>query len=147
MVNQRSHQETEFLYRNRIHRPEPANNIIYAGFLWEGLVYTCQLYDRSCRVKQSFRCYNYGHIGTQCSAPQPCGHCARGQQSKDCPVKNTVGFVPKCTICKDTHTAWSSACPERKKELARVEKAKLERNHYWPITPGKSSNSHEPWIY
>lgn len=45
-------------------RPEPANSIIYAGFLWEGLVHTCQLYDRSCRVKQCFRCYQYGHIGT-----------------------------------------------------------------------------------
>ncbi|KAK5215374.1 hypothetical protein LTR72_011578, partial [Exophiala xenobiotica] len=43
-------------------RPEMANAIIYAGFLWEGLVHTCQLYDRSCRIKQCLRCYDYGHI-------------------------------------------------------------------------------------
>ena len=115
-------------------KPEPANNIIYAGFLWEGLVHTCQLYDRSCRVKQCFRCYQYGHIGTQCSAPQACGHCARGHQSKDCPAKSsTAEFVPKCAICKGSHTAWSPACPAKQKELQRVERAKLERHHYWPI--------------
>lgn len=62
-------------------KPEPVNTIIYAGFFWEGLVHTCQLYDRSCRVKQCVRCYQYGHIGTQYGAPQPCGHCARGHQS------------------------------------------------------------------
>jgi hypothetical protein len=33
-------------------QPEMANAIIYAGFLWEGLIHNCQLYDRSCRIKQ-----------------------------------------------------------------------------------------------
>jgi len=46
--------------------PEMANAIIYAGMAWDGQIHQCQLYDRACRVKQCFRCYNYGHIGTQC---------------------------------------------------------------------------------
>ena len=47
--------------------PEMANAIIYAGMAWDGQIHQCQLYDRACRVKQCFRCYNYGHIGTQCN--------------------------------------------------------------------------------
>jgi hypothetical protein len=56
--------------------PEMANAIIYAGMAWEGHIHQCQLYDRACRTKQCFRCYNYGHIGTQCNASQVCGYCA-----------------------------------------------------------------------
>lgn len=121
-------------------RPEMANVIIYAGFLWEGLVHTCQLYDRSCRIKQCLRCYDYGHIGTQCNARQTCGHCAGGHESKACAAKNTTGFNPQCTVCKGSHTAWSSACPARQKEIRRVEKAKLARSHYWP-TPARQAES------
>ncbi|TWU70342.1 hypothetical protein ED733_000071, partial [Metarhizium rileyi] len=39
--------------------PEMANAIIYAGMAWDGRIHQCQLYDRACRVKQCFRCYNY----------------------------------------------------------------------------------------
>lgn len=127
-------------------RPEMANAIIYAGFLWEGLIHTCQLYDRSCRIKQCLRCYNYGHIGTQCSASQACGHCAGGHETRECTVKSTPGFVSKCTVCKGSHNAWNAACPARQKELQRVERAKQERNHYWPTPPRRTSsvtNSHD----
>ena len=121
-------------------RPEMANAIIYAGFLWEGLVHTCQLYDRSCRIKQCLRCYEYGHIGTQCNARQTCGHCAGGHESKACVNNNTTGFTPQCTVCKGSHSAWSSACSARQKEMQRVEKAKLARSHYWP-TPARQAGS------
>lgn len=40
--------------------PEIANAVIYAGMAWDGQIHQCQLYDRSCRVTQCFRCYNYG---------------------------------------------------------------------------------------
>lgn len=126
-------------------RPEMANAIIYAGFLWEGLIHTCQLYDRSCRIKQCLRCYDYGHIGTQCSARQKCGHCAGGHESRDCPVKSGPGFKPKCALCGGDHTAWNAACPARQKEMQRVERAKQVRNHYWPTPPSKiasATNSH-----
>ena len=48
--------------------PAVANAIIYAGMVWNGQIHQCPLYDRTCRLKQCFRCYNYGHIGTQCNA-------------------------------------------------------------------------------
>jgi hypothetical protein len=46
------------------------------------------VHDRACRVKQCFRCYHYGHIGTQCNASKTCGYCAELHESKHC---NRVG--------------------------------------------------------
>lgn len=120
--------------------PEMANAIIYAGMLWGGHVHQCQLYDRACRVKQCFRCYNYGHIGTQCSASQTCGYCAEQHETKHCKQKGLEEFVPRCTVCKGAHTAWSNACPARKKEMERVEQAKQIRSTYWHV-PIKESTS------
>jgi hypothetical protein len=113
--------------------PEMANAIIYTGMAWDGQIHTCQLYDRACRVKQCFRCYNYGHIGAQCDAAQTCGYCAGLHETKNCTQKGEQGFTPRCAVCKGTHTAWSNACPARKKEVGRVEQAKQVRNVYWPV--------------
>ena len=113
--------------------PEMANAIIYAGMAWEGQIHQCQLYDRACRVKQCFRCYHYGHIGTQCNVSQTCGYCAEQHESKHCRRKGEEGFSPRCTVCKDVHTAWSNACPARKKEMGRVEQAKQTRSIYWHV--------------
>ena len=101
--------------------------------VWDGQIHQCQLYDRACRVKQCFRCYNYGHIGTQCNASQVCGYCAEPHESKHCRQKGLEGFAPRCAVCKDAHTAWSNACPARKKELHRVEQAKEVRSIYWHV--------------
>jgi len=113
--------------------PEMANAIIYAGMVWDGHIHICQLYDRACRVKQCFRCYNYGHIGTQCNAAQTCGYCTEQHETKHCKQKGVEGFTPKCTVCKGVHTAWSNACPARKKEMGRVEQAKQIRSIYWHV--------------
>jgi hypothetical protein len=115
--------------------PEMANAIIYAGMVWEGQVHQCQLYDRACRVKQCFRCYNYGHIGTQCNVSQACGYCAEQHETRHCQQKGAEGFTPQCAVCKDAHTAWSNACPARKKEMERVERAKQARSIYWHVPP------------
>jgi hypothetical protein len=113
--------------------PEMANAIIYAGMAWEGQIHQCQLYDRACRVKQCFRCYNYGHIGTQCNASQVCAYCAEQHEAKHCKQKGVEGFNPRCAVCKDAHTAWSNACPARRKEMQRVEQAKEARSIYWHV--------------
>jgi hypothetical protein len=136
--------------------PEMANAVIYAGMAWNGHIHQCQLYDRACRIKQCFRCYNYGHIGTQCSASQFCGYCAERHEIKHCKQKGVEGFTPRCVVCKDAHTAWSNACPARKKELGRVEEAKQARSIYWhvpakeiatrPRTRNTHSNYNRPTI-
>ena len=114
--------------------PEMANAIIYAGMVWDGQIHICQLYDRACRVKQCFRCYKYGHISTQCNAAQTCSsYCAELHETRNCKQKGALGFTPRCAVCKGVHTAWSSACPARKKEMGRVEQAKQSRNIYWHV--------------
>lgn len=120
--------------------PAMANAIIYAGMVWDGQIHQCQLYDRACRVKQCFRCYNYGHIGTQCNASQVCGYCAEQHETKHCRQKGVEGFTPRCAVCKDAHTAWSNACPARRKEMRRVEQAKMMRSTYWHV-PLKERNA------
>lgn len=119
--------------------PEMANAIIYAGMAWDGRIHQCQLYDRACRVKQCFRCYNYGHIGTQCNASQVCGYCAEQHETKHCQHRGMEGFIPRCAVCKDDHTAWSNACPAKRKEMQRVDQAKESRSIYWhvPLTETK----------
>jgi len=119
--------------------PEKANAAIYAGMVWDGHIHQCQLYDRACRVKQCFRCYHYGHIGTQCNASQTCGYCTEQHESRHCRQKGLENFTPRCAVCKGAHTAWSNACPARKKEMERVEQAKRASNFYWPVTPKEST--------
>src|SRR3569833_829482 len=123
--------------------PEMANAIIYTGMAWDGQIHTCQLYDRACRVKQCFRCYHYGHIGAQCDAAQTCGYCAELHETKNCRQKGEQDFIPRCAVCKDTHTAWSNACPARKKALGRVEQANQTRNVYWHVTSKDDSPNNE----
>ena len=115
-----------------------ANAIIYTGMAWEGRIHQCQLYDRACRVKQCFRYYYYGHIGTQCNTSQTCGYCAELHESKHCKQKGAEGFAPRCAVCKEAHTAWSNACPARRKEMRRVEQAKEGRSIYWHV-PAKDT--------
>ncbi|KIW09775.1 hypothetical protein PV08_11875 [Exophiala spinifera] len=113
--------------------PEMANAVIYAGMVWEGQIHQCQLYDRTCRVRQCFRCSHYGHIGAQCNASQTRGYCAELHEAKHCRQKEVEGFTPRCPVCKGAHTAWSNACPARKKELERVEQAKQNRSIEWHV--------------
>jgi hypothetical protein len=113
--------------------PEMANAVIYAGMVWEGQIHQCQLYDRACRVKQCFRCNHYDHIGAQRNASQTCGYCAELHETKHCRHKGVEGFTPRCPVCKGGHTAWSNACPARKKELERVSQAKQNRSIYWHV--------------
>ena len=115
--------------------PESANAIIYAGMAWEGQIHQCELYDRACRVMQCFRCYHYCHITTQCNASQVCGYCAEPHETKHCKQKEVERFTPRCAVCKGAHTAWSNACPARKKEMQRVARAKQARSVYWHVPP------------
>ena len=123
--------------------PIMANATIYAGIAWEGQIHQCQLYDRACRIKQCFRCYNYGHITTQCNASQVCGYCAEHHETKHCRHRGVEGFTPRCAVCKGSHTAWSNACPARKKETERIEQAKGARSIYWhvPVRDGPAEQT------
>jgi hypothetical protein len=68
-------------------KPQDANKIIDEGLIWQGEVFQCELYDRSCRLRQCFSCQRYGHLGTQCKATTRCGYCAQEHASRECCVK------------------------------------------------------------
>jgi hypothetical protein len=57
----------------------------------------------------------------------------RATRDQELSQKGVEGFTPRYAVCKGAHTAWSNACPARKKEMGRVEQAKQFRNIYWPV--------------
>ncbi|EKG09445.1 gag-like protein [Macrophomina phaseolina MS6] len=64
-------------------RAEDANAAITGEMVWQAEMLSCELYDRTCKVKQCLNCQKYGRIGTHCEAPQACGYCAGQRSSKD----------------------------------------------------------------
>ena len=107
-----------------------ANLAIRKGLLWEGQSLQCVRYDRASRICQCFKCWKYGHISESCTAEHEyCGKCAKtSHRSRDCPNPEEK----RCKVCKGIHEAWSEKCPERRRELARVQEAKLTSAEYWP---------------
>lgn len=105
-----------------------ANRVIREGLVLNAIHHDCVLYDLSCRLKQCYRCHEYGHIGPQCDAEERCGYCAGKHNTKECMVKEAEPKpAPCCVLCKGQHTAWSNACRRRRKELARIEQARQTR--------------------
>ncbi|EXU95360.1 zinc knuckle domain protein [Metarhizium robertsii] len=111
-------------------RPQDANKIIDEGLIWQGEVFQCELYDRSCRLRQCFNCLGYGHIGTQCKATMRCGYCAQEHVSRECPTKSDKSVSKKCANCRGGHEAWSKQCATRKDEIAKVKAAYAIRPRY-----------------
>jgi hypothetical protein len=105
-----------------------ANRVIREGLVLNAIHHDCVLYDRSCRLKQCYRCHEYGHIGPQCDAEERCGYCAGAHNTKECIARDADPKpAPKCVLCKGQHTAWSNACPRRRREQARIEQARKTR--------------------
>jgi hypothetical protein len=111
-------------------RAQDANKIIDEGLIWQGEVFQCELYDRSCRLRQCFSCQAYGHIGTQCKATRRCGYCAQEHGSRECPIKSNKETTRKCANCKGQHEAWNHQCVVRKEEMAKVKAAYAARPRY-----------------
>jgi hypothetical protein len=108
--------------------PEAANQALDGGLVLNSRMHQCELYDRACRIKQCFNCHKYGHIGSQCRAKTACGYCAGAHATKECPSRGNLPLgPPRCPCCRGEHAAWSDKCPERQKELTRVQIAKLHR--------------------
>ncbi len=116
-------------------RPEDANKIIDEGLIWQGEAFQCERYDRKCRLKQCYKCQKYGHIGTQCRAPNACGYCAEQHSSRDCPTKADKEVTRKCAMCKGPHEAWNKGCPVRQTEMGKVKSAYDSRQPYHYVPP------------
>jgi hypothetical protein len=117
--------------------------IIDEGLIWQGEALRCELYDRQCRLRQCYKCQNYGHIGTQCKASTACGYCAQEHSSRDCPTRTGDGSPRKCATCKGAHEAWNHQCPVRQEEITKLKSAYELRPQYHPA-PGNNGYETQP---
>ncbi|EDN02399.1 predicted protein [Histoplasma mississippiense (nom. inval.)] len=123
---------------------EHADRAIREGLVLDACYHHCELYDRSCKLKQCYKCQKYGHIGTQCNANETCGYCAEPHNTRDCRKKEEdPNSTPKCALCKGPHAAWSNNCLTRQAETAKVEQARRNRPSYY-IRPDAASKVAQP---
>ncbi|OJD24284.1 hypothetical protein ACJ73_04357 [Blastomyces percursus] len=128
---------------------EHADRAIREGMVLNAYHHDCELYDRSCKLKQCYKCQRYGHIGPQCSANETCGYCAESHNTRDCRRKEEEpDFTPKCVLCKGPHTTWSNSCQIRQTQLAKVEQARKNRPSYYlgpkDATCTPQTSNHQP---
>lgn len=69
-------------------------------------MHRCVLYNRECKIKQCFNCYQYGHILPQCRAKTVCGSCSGPHKSSECLETEKQC----CPVCKGKHKAWDIGC-------------------------------------
>lgn len=55
---------------------DQVNSAISEGLVVGACQQDCELYDRSCKLKECYKSQSYGHIGTQPNANETCGNCA-----------------------------------------------------------------------
>jgi hypothetical protein len=109
-------------------KPQHADEMIRNGMFLNRGVFACEYYDRTCKLKQCFKCQQYGHIAPHCKAMEACNYCAGQHNSQECEERNKCPKpAPKCAVCKGKHTAWSPICPDRRAALAKIETAKSLR--------------------
>jgi hypothetical protein len=110
--------------------PRHANEAILSSIVLGAQLFTCEYYDRDCKLKQCFRCQKYGHIGTHCNAVETCSYCAGHHDSRRCEEKGkTPKPEPKCANCGGKHPSWSPHCAIRKTARAQLEVVKRNRPH------------------
>jgi hypothetical protein len=108
--------------------PRHANEAILNGIIAGAQLFTCEYYDRACKLKQCLRCQQYGHIGTHCKAMEACSYCAGNHDSRTCEEKGRRPKPePKCANCKGKHPAWSPHCSTRKAAYLQLETARSNR--------------------
>ena len=111
--------KTEALLVFELDDVKTANRMINKGMVIRFGMHRCVLYNRECKIKQCFNCYQYGHISPQCRATTMCGSYSGLHKSSEC-VETEKQC---CPVCKGKHRAWDIGCENRKKELRRVRTA------------------------
>jgi hypothetical protein len=109
--------------------PRTANAIIDSGIYWNKQHLAVERYDPACRLRQCFKCQQFGHIGPQCHSKERCGWCAGPHNSRSC-SHNKDDTKVCCSNCRSKHAAWSKGCEIRQKEERKVNSCRVARERY-----------------
>ena len=106
------------------------NAILASQLYLDGRSFAVERHVPEARLRQCFRCGKYGHTSHACRQKhQTCFKCSESHHMTDC-----KSVTLKCNACgKEGHGASAESCPERKKEKARMKRAKEEALPFWPL--------------
>ena len=103
-----------------VNNAKMANMLIEEVLVLDHTLHGCMKYNLTCRIKQCFNCYEYGHVSVYCQKSIKCGACSGLHKTLECPQDK----AQKCPLCNGAHTSWEKQCEHRKKEYFRIEAAK-----------------------
>ena len=104
----------------KVDNAKMANILIKEGMVLDHTLHGCKRYNPTCRIKQCFNCYEYGHIWVYCQKNIKCGACSSLHKTLECPQDK----AQKCPLCNGTHTSWEKQYKHRKKKYLRIEAVK-----------------------
>jgi hypothetical protein len=96
------------------------------------------------RVRQCFKCYEYGYIAKYCRKTARCGHCAAAaheQKNENACFNKQPNGKKKCVNCKGSHTAWNRACPAYKNASEKAKEAYTHRLRQFVVASTTASTS------
>ena len=122
---------------------EQANSAIREGLAIGSVIYRCVVYNRACRSKQCFVCWQYGHLSTSCPNKEICGRCAEAHNHRECPKDKPI----KCTVCRGSHEAWDKICIKKKLEIERMRAARFNTPAFHEISkaPAQTTSQIPEW--
>lgn len=97
---------------------EEADRIITEGLVIDHEMKICDRFIPKARVTQCYKCFQYGHLAYMCPNAAVCGNCSGQHTTKEC---ERTHKATKCALCRGDHTVWSYECPQRQKEVRRVQ--------------------------
>ncbi|OJD10029.1 hypothetical protein AJ78_08791 [Emergomyces pasteurianus Ep9510] len=103
---------------------EHADRAIREGLILNVCYHHCELYDRSCKLKQCYKCQKYSHIETQCNNPTTRGTAERKKKIQ--------------TLHSSAHSAKGHM-----QQIAKIEQARRNRPSYY-IRPDAASKVAQP---
>jgi hypothetical protein len=74
---------------------------VKSGIIIDSQLFEARLFDYSLRVKQCFKCNQWGHTQAACGKQEKCGQCAGPHATRVCPKERI-----SCVNCGRPHRAW-----------------------------------------
>lgn len=105
--------------------PGVANRMIDEGTVTGAHMHSCTLYNPDCRMKQCFRCLQYGHKAIKCTKEISCNKCSGQHKASGC-----TSSALKCAFCQGGHGSFDKNCPQRRKEVDKIKAAQLATPQY-----------------